>query len=207
MSGLPPVVQNLPPDATLTQASLFASVNRQFTPLDNGAAQGPPGQFPPPTVWVEEQHQDQMMITEHPVENGAPVSDHAFPRPVEVTIRLGWKGESLVDIQNTYTQLVGFKDARVRFDVMTGKRLYSSMLIQAIQVMTDERTAAVLLATVHCKQVILVNTATVPVPTNPQQHAAPSSTMAPIDQGAAQLMPGANFNPAGFPTSLPEPLT
>lgn len=41
-------------------------------------------------VTVEEVHQDEMEITEHPVEQGAAISDHAFVRPSEVVITAGW---------------------------------------------------------------------------------------------------------------------
>lgn len=41
-------------------------------------------------VTVEEVHQDETEITEHPVEQGAAISDHAFARPSEVVITAGW---------------------------------------------------------------------------------------------------------------------
>jgi hypothetical protein len=39
---------------------------------------------------VEEHHNDELEITDHPVEQGAMISDHAYKRPAEVTLRLGW---------------------------------------------------------------------------------------------------------------------
>lgn len=39
---------------------------------------------------LEEMHRDDLEITEHPVEMGAPVADHAFKRPAEVIIRCAW---------------------------------------------------------------------------------------------------------------------
>lgn len=41
-------------------------------------------------VTVEERHQDDLEITDHPIEQGAVISDHAFKRPVEVTIECAW---------------------------------------------------------------------------------------------------------------------
>ncbi|TDV39525.1 hypothetical protein C7405_101644 [Paraburkholderia caballeronis] len=41
-------------------------------------------------VIVEEIHSDALAVTEHPVELGAPISDHAYMRPREVVIRCGW---------------------------------------------------------------------------------------------------------------------
>ncbi len=39
---------------------------------------------------IEEDHHDELEITEHPVEQGAAIADHAFKRPAEVTIKMGW---------------------------------------------------------------------------------------------------------------------
>lgn len=41
-------------------------------------------------VWIEENHNDELEITDHPLEMGARVSDHAYMRPSEVTIKCGW---------------------------------------------------------------------------------------------------------------------
>lgn len=39
---------------------------------------------------IEERHTDDLEVTEHPVEQGAMISDHAYKRPAEVVLRLGW---------------------------------------------------------------------------------------------------------------------
>jgi hypothetical protein len=39
---------------------------------------------------LEEKHQDELEVTEHPVEQGAAIVDHAFKRPAEVILHLGW---------------------------------------------------------------------------------------------------------------------
>lgn len=41
-------------------------------------------------VTLEESHTDELAITDHPVETGAVISDHAYMRPSEVLIRCGW---------------------------------------------------------------------------------------------------------------------
>ncbi len=43
-----------------------------------------------PDVVVREAQRDEMVITDHPVETGAAISDHAFLRPVEVEMQVGW---------------------------------------------------------------------------------------------------------------------
>lgn len=41
-------------------------------------------------ITIEEVHSDEMEITEHPVEQGSTISDHAFARPSEVIITMAW---------------------------------------------------------------------------------------------------------------------
>lgn len=41
-------------------------------------------------VTVSETHSDELEITQHPVEQGAAISDHAFKRPAELTIVCAW---------------------------------------------------------------------------------------------------------------------
>lgn len=43
-----------------------------------------------PQVTIEEEHMDEMEITEHPVEQGSNIADHAFNRPALLVIRAGW---------------------------------------------------------------------------------------------------------------------
>lgn len=43
-----------------------------------------------PQVVFEENHYDELEITEHPIEQGAVIADHAYKRPAEVTIHCGW---------------------------------------------------------------------------------------------------------------------
>ena len=39
---------------------------------------------------IEEHHHDELMVTEHPIAHGAPITDHAYKRPAELTLKLGW---------------------------------------------------------------------------------------------------------------------
>jgi hypothetical protein len=43
-----------------------------------------------PDATIEEVHTDDMEITDHPVEQGTAISDHAFKRPAELIITAGW---------------------------------------------------------------------------------------------------------------------
>lgn len=39
---------------------------------------------------IEELHIDQLEVVTHPVEQGAAITDHAFKRPAEVVLKMGW---------------------------------------------------------------------------------------------------------------------
>lgn len=126
-----------------------------------------------PSVVVSEKHSDTLEITEHPVETGAPVSDHAYKRPSEVVMEVGFAGGgSLLDFidtsslgltlglspKETYQQILDLQTSRIPFDVVTGKRLYSNMLIRAIEVTTDRTSENVLMAVLTLREVIITQT-------------------------------------------------
>lgn len=47
-------------------------------------------------VTIEEVHHDELEITEHPVEQGAFIADHAYKHPAELTIKAGWSNSPSV---------------------------------------------------------------------------------------------------------------
>lgn len=123
-------------------------------------------------VTVEERHEDSLTITEHPVEKGAAISDHAYKNPMRVTISAGKgakDGETVP--QETYDALLELQKSREPFNIVTGKRSYENMLVEDIQVITDVDTDNVLMVTLDCREVIIVATETVQVPPSRQRQA------------------------------------
>lgn len=131
-----------------------------------------------PSVVISEKHSDTLEITEHPVEIGAAVSDHAYKRPSEVVMQVGFAGGgSLLDLLDTssigltaglspkevYQNLLDLQSTRVPFDVVTGKRIYSNMLLRGLEVETDSTTENVLSAVVTLREVIITSTTTTQV--------------------------------------------
>jgi hypothetical protein len=131
-----------------------------------------------PSVIISEKHQDALEITEHPVEVGAAVNDHAYKRAAEVTMEVGFAGGgSLLDFVNTstiglslgkspeevYQELRELQESREPIDVITGKRKYSNMLIRAIEVTTDKTSENVLMCVLTLREVILSQTESVTV--------------------------------------------
>ena len=168
-----------------------------------------------PDIVVEERHTDQLMITEHPVEQGAPITDHAFKVPPEVVVRAGWSNSGiagLVDggldesrVRRIYEQLLTIQASRQPFMILTGKRIYKNMLFREISVETDKHTEYCLFVEAVCRNVRIVQTASTAVtPTSTQ--ANPASTASVVNVGqvqTTQVSPqvAANFPWAGSDTS------
>jgi hypothetical protein len=165
-------------------------------------------------VTISEVHQDTLEITDHPVEMGAVISDHAFKRPAELIITCSWSnspsgngsnallsaglGATVLGLQGAnsatvltgavggglggaidqtaagvqalltgnmpgqvkavYQKLLQLQEQRIPFDVLTGKRSYTNMLIRSLQVTTDKTTENSLAVVAQLRQVIMVST-------------------------------------------------
>lgn len=112
-------------------------------------------------VTIEENHRDEVVITQHPVEQGGIITDHAFKRPAELEIRCGFSNSSAGYegyVQQQYQGLLALQLARKPFNVYTGKRKYSSMLIRGLSVVTDPHSEYVLMASVSLQEIITVST-------------------------------------------------
>lgn len=112
-------------------------------------------------VTVEENHRDEVIITQHPVEGGGVISDHAYKRPSELEIRCGFSNSSAGSVgyvQQQYQALLALQLARKPFSVYTGKRRYQNMLIRGLSVVTDPHSENILMASVALQEIILVST-------------------------------------------------
>lgn len=156
-----------------------------------------------PSVVVSEKHSDTLEITEHPVEIGAAVADHAYKRPSEVVMEVGFAGGgSLLDFvdtssiglslglspQETYQELLDLQSSRIPFDVVTGKRLYSNMLIRALEVNTEKATENVLSAVLTLREVLITQTQQITV-ANKSDMKDGASTSAVANAGAKTTKP------------------
>lgn len=85
--------------AVLSLQFLTMRPNRRFVAQDGGSsivAQ----------ATIEEVHQDELEVTEHPVEQGTTIADHAFVRPAELIITAGWSNSA--NSQGAIDAAVGF---------------------------------------------------------------------------------------------------
>lgn len=141
-----------------------------------------------PDLVIEEVSRDELDITEHPVENGAPITDHSYKRPMEVSIRAGWSnsGQYAGYVQDVYNALLGLQASRQPFNVFTGKRFYTNMLIASLIQTTNETSGDFsLMVQALLKEIIIVNTQATQTPAASQSQ--PSSTLGLSANGQAQV--------------------
>lgn len=192
--------------------------SRQLGPYSQPTAQGVALTPFSAQVTIEEVHVDELVITEHPVEYGASIADHAFKRPAELLLRLGWSNSGVQSLLHSlssigsvlagdggdfnymrtlYNKLLVLQESRIPIDVTTGKRKYKNMLIRSLTVPTEDKTEHALVVTMVLKQVILVNTQVLTsTPADVQQ--TPEKNAPIIPQGSKQpLITAFMLNPDG----------
>jgi hypothetical protein len=153
-------------------------------------------------VTMEEQHSDELVITEHPVEQGAAITDHAFKKPSTLVVRVGYSNSSRQAngnpnyVQDVYDDFLALQASRVPFDIVTGKRIYQNMLIERLSCTTDEKTEYALFLSVNCREIIIANTQVVTVPPASAQ-TSPEVTNGTQNLGQLNPQPAPNFNVRG----------
>lgn len=159
-------------------------------------------------VTLEEVGTDELQITDHPVEQGAEITDHAYKKNPEVVIKCGWSNASLAGVidsvkglfsaitggdafgsdyvSGVYNQLLALQQSRIPFDVSTGKRVYTNMLMRTLSVTTDPTSEYTLMVTATFRQVLIVSTAATTLPPRGDQ-ASPASTAETENSGDKQV--------------------
>src|SRR3954471_11352199 len=186
-------------------------------------------------VTLRERHQDDLEVVDHPVEQGAQISDHAFKRPPEVVIECAWSdspkpsggiggiidsiagvggvqslitGNSVNQVRDVYDKLRALQSSAELIEVVTGKRTYTNMIVKSLTVETDKDTEPVLRVTVVLRQMLIASVRVVAISAPRENQQAAESTMPIFNKGVKQLSPNAyNFNMSAAVDSLtPTPL-
>lgn len=123
-------------------------------------------------------HESNLTITEHPIQTGASISDHAYMEPQSVTFEIGmsdvmqdisassvsaFTGTSSSRSVNAYKILRQLQKDRVSIDAITRLGTYQNMLIETISAPDDNKTLFGLKATVTLKEIFVVNVTTVKI--------------------------------------------
>ena len=125
-----------------------------------------------PDVVVEEKHTDTMTVTDHPVEKGSFISDHAFKMPADLSMRIGWSPSASVlnglfsgsifsgvsSTKEMYALFLQMQSQAVLMNISTGKRAYTNMVIVSISEVTNEETENALFLDVVFREINIVET-------------------------------------------------
>jgi hypothetical protein len=156
-----------------------------------------------PDVVIEEEANDAMIITDHPVEKGtgAFISDHAYKLPAELVVGYGWSPSgpgnsngSPYYIYDVYEQVLALQETRRLVQVYTGKRAYTNMLIQSVGLSTDRFTDNALLLRITLREILLATTTQVEVSLDPTTQLHPEKTLGQMSRGPLQLQQASDFN-------------
>jgi hypothetical protein len=158
-----------------------------------------------PDVTIEEEHADQLVVTDHPVQGAASgnatVSDHAYKLPAEVVITYGWSPggpgnatASSTYLNDIYNQILALQNTRSIFTIYTGRRTYNNMILQAVSMTTDRNTENALIVRMSCREIMFVQTQTVQISLDPRTQLNPQRTQDVTQRGIQPLQPGSSFN-------------
>lgn len=130
-------------------------------------------------------HESNLTITDHPIQSGANVSDHAYMEAQVLTFEIGMS-DVMQDISssavvnfssagtstrsiNAYQMLKKLQANRLPIDAITRLGTYTNMLIETISAPDDNTTAYALKATVTLKEVFVVSVTTVKISARAQK--------------------------------------
>lgn len=138
---------------------------------------------------IEETGQDESVITEHPVQYGAEVTDHAYNKPATLSMQIQFSdSETGVQLDEIYRRMLQLQNSRVPFEVVTGRRLYKDMLFKSISCTTDRYTDNVLSISVQLRQILTTQVEIVSVPPRARQ-SQPGRTGATEQAGKKSAKP------------------
>lgn len=155
---------------------------------------------------VSEMHVDDLNITDHPVEQGADITDHAYRKPTTLVMTYGWAAASpnairaanivatpspFVDpdfLRGVYEAVRRLQRNRTFCEVFTGKRYYPRMLVQSCSYDNRKETERALILRLTLREVLIARTRTTVVPANGVMD-DPASTGGVSDRGPKLLGP------------------
>lgn len=145
---------------------------------------------------VEEVGNDRAEITDHPVEQGSPISDNMYSLPAELDLVYAWGISGRANTQanpnflrEIYASILALQQQQQVVTIYTGKRAYQNMVLRSIAQTTDAHTENALMLRIGCRQVIIVSTQTFTLPTAKSQVATPQTSLQTVKTGQQQPQP------------------
>lgn len=124
----------------------------------------------------EETHEAELEVTDNPVETGVVVSDHAYMKPLRVSLSAGVTDTPLAVSTNdpyasdagrsrrAFELLTELQKKSEPFDLQTGLKLYRNMVCTSIRTSQDKDSSGALLFTSELREVIIVYTQVIKYP-------------------------------------------
>lgn len=171
-------------------------------------------------VLVSETHNDTVKVSDHPVQRGSPISDHAYVEPRKVSLECAWSNAderalqgfavaandkvngaptSAQYVDSVYARLLALQESREPFELVTGRRRYTNMLIESLSVKHERGSAGAIRINIGLREVRVVNVSESDLPPPPSQ-AQPASTAQTRRKSSKAPVPTA---PLPTPSSAP----
>jgi hypothetical protein len=160
------------PDGTPISGNSTTPTNTQLTP-------------PASTTYffdavISADHYTALRLTEHPVQSGASITDHAYAVPARVVLEIGMSDvmDSFVHGQyatsksksvSAYQTFVNIQKSRLPLQLTTHLQNYATMLIEDIRAADTNATFTGLKATIVLREIILATVSTTTVSARPDQ--------------------------------------
>lgn len=143
-----------------------------------------------PDVVISEEHENEVVVTRHPVDTGANVADHAYVQPAVIHCQFGWSDSSrllnsildfsifkgLTTIKDVYEKLLELQAKREPISLSTGKKSYPAVVITKLKTTSTVDTESALLVDITFEEVRFASTKEVTLAEaqqkNPQQTAS-----------------------------------
>lgn len=128
---------------------------------------------------IREEHTSTLNITEHPVQSGANITDHAYIEPARLVMEIGMSDvmdalypgqfeDAYTKSVSAYRTLLELQKSRMPLTVLTRLYLYQNMLIESLSAPDDYKTLYGLRCTVTLREIMVVDVPQTTVSARPQ---------------------------------------
>lgn len=147
------------------------------------------------------QHDNSLNITEHPIQTGADIADHAYEEACRLTFDIGMSDvmKSFIKGQFTnnksrsisaYLKLRELQKQRLPITVVTKLGTYTNMMVETISSTEDNKTTYGLRVTVVLKQIFVVNVATVKISSRPHKSSSSNEGDQKVQKANESILSG-----------------
>lgn len=149
-------------------------------------------------------HESTLSITEHPIQTGANISDHAFMQPNQLSFEVGMS-DVMKDVSNSnyvsfssdatrsinaYKILRQLQSDRVPINLYTKLWDYKNMLIETISAPDTNETAYALKASVILKEIFVASVTTVKISQRPHKSEETNEGDQKVQQANESMLSG-----------------